>query len=205
MDYCQVVVGALETNCYVVYCPHTLYCAVIDPGAQAKKIIQIIEEKELQPVILINTHAHVDHVGANKDIKDKFAVPLCIHQSDLPLLENSQKSGLRFLLGAKNSPHPDRFLKEGERVEIGQGYLKVIHTPGHSPGSISLLGDGYILSGDTLFNRGVGRTDLPGGSWEELKNSIHRKILTLPGKTVVLPGHGPSTYIGQEKENNPYI
>ncbi|MBS3818172.1 MBL fold metallo-hydrolase [bacterium] len=205
MDYESVVVGALETNCYLVYCPQSLKCAVVDPGAEPKKIFQVVEKKGLQPVILINTHGHVDHVGANRDVKEKFDIPLCIHPSDRSILEKAHQSGLNFLLGTKDSPEPDRLLNEGDHISIGKSELRVIHTPGHSPGSVCLIGDGFVLSGDALFYRGVGRTDLPGGSWKELENSVRNKILTLSEDTRVLPGHGPSTLIGDEKESNPFI
>lgn len=205
MNYESVVVGPLETNCYLVFCSQTLKCAVVDPGAEPKKIFQAIEENNLQPVLLINTHGHVDHVGANKDVKEKYDIPLCIHPSDQTLLKKAHQSGLSFLLGTKNSPPPDRLLNEGDHLPIGKSRLKVIHTPGHSPGSICLLGDGFVLSGDALFFRGVGRTDLPGGSWNDLENSVRNKILTLSEEMIVLPGHGPSTRIGEEKESNPFI
>jgi len=159
MKFELVIVGSLETNCYLVYCPQTLECAVVDPGAEPHKIIHLIIHNKLKPVIILNTHGHVDHIGANQNIKEKYNIPLAIH----------------------------------------------IHTPGHSPGSVSFLGDGFILSGDTLFCGGVGRTDLPGGSWQELEQSIKNKILVLPEETIVLPGHGPSTSVRQEKKSNPFI
>jgi glyoxylase-like metal-dependent hydrolase (beta-lactamase superfamily II) len=205
MKYEMVVVGALETNCYLVYCEETLECAVVDPGADPDKIIQNISELELKPVILINTHGHVDHVGANKDIKEKYDIPLCIHSLDSKLLDNILTSAMGFFLGAKKSPKPDKFLEEGEKISIGKEHLKVIHTPGHSPGSISLSGDGFLLSGDLLFCGGVGRTDLPGGSWSVLEDSIRNKVFRFPDDTIVLPGHGPLTSVGQEKIANPFI
>ncbi|MFP4083244.1 MAG: MBL fold metallo-hydrolase [Candidatus Aminicenantes bacterium] len=205
MEFESVVVGALETNCYVVYCPETLECGVVDPGAEAEKIIRIILRKKLNPVIILNTHGHVDHVGANQDLKDRFNVPLCLHPADRSMLKNILQSDMGFLLGAKESPAPDRDLKDGEEVKIGRSSLRVVHTPGHSPGSVSFLGDGFLLSGDAIFYGGVGRTDLPGGSWQELENSIRSKILTLPPETSILPGHGPFTSVRQEKNWNPFI
>ncbi len=205
MKYETVVVGALETNCYLVYCEDTLECAVIDPGADAAKIIHKIADLGLRPVILINTHGHIDHVGANRDLKEKYDIPLCIHSSDSNMLENILASAIGSLLGAKKSPKPDRYLEEGESVIVGNSHLKVIHTPGHSPGSISLMGDGFLVSGDLLFCGGVGRTDLPGGSWDVLEDSIRNRIFILPDETIVLPGHGPSTSIGQEKMSNMFI
>jgi hydroxyacylglutathione hydrolase len=205
MKHESVIVGALETNCYIVYCQKTLECAVIDPGAEAEKIIRLIAHMGLKPTALINTHGHVDHVGANRDIKDKFDIPLYIHVADAPMLENVLQTELSFFLGAKESPPPDKFLEEGDEIKIGTVTLLVLHTPGHSPGSVSLIGDGILFSGDTLFFGGVGRTDLPGGSWAELERSIREKIFTLPADTLVLTGHGPTTTVGQEMEFNPFI
>jgi len=147
----------------------------------------------------------VDHVGANKPIKDEFDIPLYIHKEDLKLLKSALQSGFGLMIGAKKSPTPDGFIKEGDVLELGESHLKVLHTPGHSPGSISLLGDGFILSGDVLFRGGVGRTDLPGGSWRKLQESIQKRIFTLPPDTLVLPGHGPSTKVSFEKNSNPYL
>jgi hydroxyacylglutathione hydrolase len=205
MKYESVIVGALETNCYLVYCKKTLKCAVIDPGADPEKIFRVIGHKGLKPAILINTHGHVDHIGANQDIKDKFDIPLCIHAADSPMLESVLQSELSFFLGAKESPPADKFLEEGEEIKIGNVSLSVLYTPGHSPGSVSLMGDGILFSGDTLFFGGVGRTDLPGGSWAELERSIREKIFTLPADTLVLTGHGPTTTVGQEMQFNPFI
>lgn len=205
MKYERIVVGALETNCYLVSCEETSECAVVDPGADPEKIIHTIERKKVRPSILINTHGHVDHVGANKDIKEKFAIPLCIHAADSRMLDNVLATAMGLFLGAKKSPKPDRFLEDGDKIQIGKQNLRVIHTPGHSPGSISLAGDGFLLTGDLLFCGGVGRTDLPGGSWSVLEESIRNKIYSFPDATEVLPGHGPTTTIGQEKLSNPFI
>lgn len=205
MEFDSVIVGALETNCYLVYCTESLECAIVDPGAEAQKIFHLITKKSLNPVVLLNTHGHIDHIGANKDIKERFNIPLCIHALDKSMLENVQQLELSFFLGAKESPSPDKHLEDGDMVKLGKSSLQVIHTPGHSPGSVSFLGDGFILSGDTLFYGGVGRADLPGGSWDELERSIKNKILTLPDETIVLPGHGPITSVGQERNLNPFI
>lgn len=201
----SVIVGPLETNCYLVYCPESLDCAVVDPGAEPSKIFRLIAEMGLHPVILLNTHGHIDHIGANRDIKDRFDIPFLIHRLDEPMLKSVLQSELSFFMGAKSSPSPDEYLEDGGQIKIGLSSLKVIHTPGHSPGSVSFLGDGFLLSGDTLFNGGVGRTDLPGGSWSELEKSIRDRILNMPDEMTVLPGHGPSTTVGQEKRFNPFI
>jgi hydroxyacylglutathione hydrolase len=205
MDYEVIVVGALETNCYLVSCKETQECAIVDPAAEADKIFTLIAKKELKPVVILNTHGHIDHIGANKDMKEKFDVPLRIHSLDSHMLGNAQQSELSFFLQARTSPPADSFFKDGEKIKIGKSFLQVLHTPGHSPGSVSFIGDSFVLSGDTLFCGGVGRTDLPGGSWEEMENSLKNKILTLPEEMIVLPGHGPSTFIGQEKSTNPFI
>jgi hydroxyacylglutathione hydrolase len=205
MKYELVIVGALETNCYLVYCEETLECAVVDPGADPDKIIHVINELGLKPAILINTHGHVDHVGANKDIKEKYSIPLCIHSADSKMLDNVLATAMGLILGAKKSPKPDRFLEDGEKIPIGRSHLEVLHTPGHSPGSISLSAGEFLLSGDLLFCGGVGRTDLPGGSWSVLEDSIRNRIFLFPDETVVLPGHGPATSVGQEKMTNPFI
>lgn len=205
MKFELVVVGALETNCYLVYCEETRDCAVIDPGADPEKIIAAVADLELKPVVVLNTHGHVDHIGANSEIVDHYGAPLAMHAADTGMLQVSDYIELSLLLGARNSPPPDRLLADGDEVFFGRTSLRVLHTPGHTPGSIGFLHGGYLFSGDTLFCGGVGRTDLPGGSWKDLERSIRERILTLPGETVVLPGHGPWTTVAQERESNPSL
>jgi glyoxylase-like metal-dependent hydrolase (beta-lactamase superfamily II) len=205
IKYALAVVGPLDTNCYLVYCAETFDCAVIDPGAEAERIFPLILEMELKPSLILNTHGHIDHVGANREIKEKFNIPLWIHKLDNPMLAEVQHSELSFFLGATESPPADRLLQDGDVISIGRTTLRVLHTPGHTPGSVSFEGDGFLFSGDTLFNGGVGRTDLPGGSTKSLEKSIRERILTLPPETIVLPGHGPWTTVGEEKESNPFL
>jgi len=205
MKYELVVVGALETNCYLVYCEETRACAVIDPGAEPEKIISAIADLELKPSIVLNTHGHVDHIGANSDIIQKYSVPLAMHAADTGMLQVSDYIELSLLLGAHNSPAPDRLLADGDEITFGHAALRVIHTPGHTPGSVGFVHGGFLFSGDTLFCGGVGRTDLPGGSWKDLEKSIRERILTLPEETVVLPGHGPWTTVEQERSSNPFL
>lgn len=205
MKYELVVVGALETNCYLVYCEETRACAVIDPGADPDKIISAIADLELKPVIVLNTHGHVDHIGANSDIIQKYAIPLAMHAADTGMLQVSDYIELSLLLGAHNSPRPDRLLAEGDEIAFGNASLRVLHTPGHTPGSVGFVHGGVLFSGDTLFCGGVGRTDLPGGSWKDLEKSIRERILTLPEETIVLPGHGPWTTVEQERSSNPFL
>lgn len=205
MRYKIIILGALETNCFLVYSPETLECAIVDPGSEPEKIFPVIAEEELRPVAIVNTHGHVDHIGANRDMKDKFGVPLLIHPGDKDLLGKVQSLELSLLLGAKDSPPCDRPINDGDTIAVGNGALRVLHTPGHTPGSICLLGDGFLISGDTLFFEGVGRTDLPGGNQRQLERSIRERIMTLPDDTVVLPGHGPLTTIGQERQSNAFL
>lgn len=205
MKYELVVVGALETNCYLVYCEETRACAVIDPGADPGKIYAAVADQELMPVIVLNTHGHVDHIGANSDVVRKYGVPLAMHPAETGMLKVSDYMELSLLLGAKDSPPPERFLADGDEISFGRVSLRVVHLPGHSPGSVGFLAPGVLFSGDTMFCGGVGRTDLPGGSWKELESSIKDRILTLPDETVVLPGHGPWTTVGQEKSSNPFL
>ena len=205
MKYELVIVGALETNCYLVYCEETRACAVIDPGADPEKIISAIADLELKPVIVINTHGHVDHIGGNSDIVQKYRVPLAMHAADTGMLQVSDYIELSLLLGARNSPPPDRLLAEGDEIAVGRLTLRVMHIPGHTAGSVGFVAAGVLFSGDTLFCGGVGRTDLPGGSWKDLEQSIRERILTLPEETIVLPGHGPWTTVEQERDSNPFL
>lgn len=205
MKHELVIVGALETNCYLAYDAKTLDCAIIDPGAEPDKIFPVIARLGLKPALILNTHGHADHVGANLDMKERFDVPLMMHRLDVPVLEAMKDSELSLLLGAKESPPPDKFLEDGEAIAVGRASLAVIHLPGHSPGSVGFHGHGVLFSGDTLFNEGVGRTDLPGGSRRDLERSIRTRLHTLPPKTLVLPGHGPLTTIGREIEVNPTL
>jgi len=202
LEYELVVVGALEANCYLVFSPETRGCAVIDPGAEAEKIFAAVTALGVEPKIILNTHGHIDHTGANKDVKERFDIPLYIHSADAELLRSEEYLELSLMLDAKHSPSPDRLLEDGDQIEVGGFSLRVIHTPGHTPGSVSFYGDGLLFSGDTIFCGGVGRTDLPGGSRKELELSIREKIFVLPERTVVLPGHGPHTTVGDEKAYN---
>lgn len=205
MNFQAVIVGALETNCYLVWCPETKECAVVDPGAEPDRIFLEVSRLGLRPVMILNTHGHLDHIGANKDMKEHYSAPLFIHSADSGLLDAVQLNELRFLLGAKDSPPADGFLDDGQNILVGRSSLRVLHTPGHSPGSVCFLSGHFLLSGDTLFFEGVGRTDLPGGSPRQLEDSIRTKILTLADNLVVLPGHGPHTTIGQERSDNPFL
>jgi len=204
IEYKKISVGSLETNCYVISNKENS-AIIVDPGGEGERIFHFIEEKRLRPLMIINTHGHADHCGANKFLKEKYSIPILIHKDDLKILNSFENKFIFPLMKGETSPEPDKFLKDGDLIEFGETFLRIIHTPGHTPGSISILADGILFSGDLIFSGSVGRTDLSGGSWTQLINSIRSKILTLPDETIILPGHGPSTTVGDERKNNPFI
>ncbi|KPL04612.1 MAG: MBL fold metallo-hydrolase [candidate division Zixibacteria bacterium SM23_73_2] len=198
-------VGELDTNCYILGDEQTKEGAVIDPGGDFDLIAENIEKLNLKIRYIILTHGHVDHVQALTLLKEKTKAKVLIHSEDASILNDPMFNLSQFTGGEGSFADPDLLLKDGDTVEFGKIKLDVIHTPGHTPGSISLYTDNVLFTGDTLFCEGVGRTDLPGASWEKLLNSIKQKLFIKPDVTEVLPGHGPSTTIGWEKENNPWI
>jgi len=198
-------VGLLQTNCYIVGCEDTKEGAIIDPGGDAKRILAEVKRLGLKIKYVINTHGHFDHTLANKEVVKATGASLAIHSADAPLLTKGGGALLFGVLG-KASPPADTSLDEGEVLTLGKIELKVLHTPGHSPGSISLYSEeeSVLFDGDVLFNMGVGRSDLPGGNYSVLMDSI-RKLLALPDETTVYPGHGPATTIGNERRSNPFF
>jgi hydroxyacylglutathione hydrolase len=201
----KLSVGELDTNCYILGDEKTKDGVVIDPGGDFDLIAENIEKLNLKIKYIILTHGHIDHIQALTLLKEKTKAKVLIHSEDASILNDPLFNLSQFTGGEGSFSDPDLLLKEGDRVEFGGIKLEVIHTPGHTPGSISLYTDNVLFTGDTLFCEGVGRTDLPGASWEKLLNSIKQKLFTKPDDTEVLPGHGPSTTIGWEKENNPWI
>ena len=199
-------VGPLACNCYVVGDPATREAIVIDPGGDIQVIVDALVEKELRVTAIVATHAHFDHLVAAKELRDSTAAPFYLHDNDRPLLDWYQESG-RMFLGIDLPPPPevDTNASEGDLITAGSTELEIVHTPGHSPGSISLVGPGVIFSGDTLFAQGVGRTDLPGGDERALVAAITNKLFTFDDATPVYPGHGPSTTVGDEKRLNPFV
>ncbi len=197
-------VGKLFTNCYIVACPQTREAIIIDPGfetiTEAAEIFRYIDGEALKLKFIINTHGHPDHICGNGFVKEKFKAPILIHEGDANMLGTFAAK----FFGFKNSPPADILLKDGDTISFGSLNLKVMHTPGHSPGSISLLGEKEVFTGDTLFAGSIGRTDLPQGSKKEMKNSL-KKLTSLPDFFKVYPGHGPPTTIGEEKTNNPFL
>ena len=181
---------------------------VIDPADDADEIIALAKSKKIAIKTILNTHAHVDHIMGNEEMKRKTGAKIIIHEDDAPLLTQTPRSMLA-MFGGRPSPAADQTVKDGEIIRIGEVSLKVLHTPGHSPGGMCLFGEGVVFTGDTLFVGGLGRTDLPGGSWQVMLQSIRTKLLTLPDETIVYPGHnyGPSakSTIKNERLYNPFL
>ena len=198
-------VGPIMANCFILGCEETLHAAVIDPGDEADRILTSLAESQLTLDYIINTHGHFDHVGANKRLKDTSNAPILIHDLDAPMLNQLAASASAWGLTIENSPPPDRTIDEGDTVSVGNITLTVIHTPGHTPGGVSLKTQGHVFVGDTLFSGSIGRTDFPGGNFETLKASIQGKLFALDDDVQVYTGHGPQTTIGQERRNNPFV
>jgi len=199
-----LVVGSLQTNCYILASKGE--ALVVDPGDEAPRILRYVNDLGAKLKTIVATHTHFDHVLGVSELKTQTGAPFLIHKDDLEILESMQDR-VQMFLGLKVSPPPkvDYFLKDGDSVNFGGETLKVLHTPGHSPGSISLAGNGYVFTGDALFNQSIGRTDLPGGDFETLINSIKDRLFSLDDGTMVYPGHGPETSIGDEKLANPFV
>ncbi len=201
-DLKKITVGALETNCYVIASGER--SLVIDPGDEPNKIAKLLNRNNWKLDYVINTHGHADHIGANHQLK-KLGAQILIHPADAEMLTDPQKNLSQFTGGRLlTGPPADKLLQEGDWSWQGKE-IKIIHTPGHTPGGICLLWGEWLFSGDTLFAGGVGRTDLPGGNMDDLISSIREKLFKLPGTTRVFPGHGPESTIGFEVENNPFI
>ncbi len=200
----------VQENTYVLYNEQN-ECCIIDPGCyfqeERDRLKTDIQKTGLIPVLLLNTHCHLDHVFGNKFIYETWDLPLHIHLREKPVLDFAPQSGQMWQLPFDNYEGPLVYLKEGEFIKIGEEILEIRFTPGHSPGSVSFYHEagGFIIGGDVLFNASIGRTDLPGGDFDTLVNSIQTQFFTLPDDTKVYPGHGPVTTIGFEKMNNPFV
>ncbi len=204
----RLVVTPLEVNCYIIWDEDSLIGAVVDPGGDGYEIINTIESLGITLDYIINTHGHVDHIGANADVKGKFPdAKIVIHKLDLVLLRNALNSFIAPMVGAKMSPDPDVLIDDGDVIYVGSISFRVLHTPGHTPGSICLYSkeERVVFTGDTLFAGSVGRVDLPYSQPDRLIPSIQRKLMVLPDDTLVLPGHGPETTIGRERIANPFV
>ena len=208
MKWEQLPLGPLQTNCYLIINSENS-CLIIDPGEEGSKLINEIEKKNLKPQAILLTHAHFDHIGAVDVIREKYAIPVYIHENEADWLTNPSLNGSTLFFAGQISlkPSGSHLIAGEKKMTIGDFDFEVLETPGHSPGSVSYYfkeGD-FIASGDALFQGSIGRTDLNGGSCRSFINSIHNRLLVLPENTVVLPGHGPTTTIRREMDSNPFL
>ncbi|MBN1179751.1 MAG: MBL fold metallo-hydrolase [Anaerolineae bacterium] len=201
-----VQVGMTATNCYIVGCAETRQGAIIDPGAHPERILKAVEQSGLAIQYVLNTHCHFDHMGANADVVAATGALLALHPGETPILE-ARGGADWFGVPVKASPPPDVLLEAGQVLEVGGLRFEVLHTPGHSPGSVTfyLADAGAAFDGDLVFAMGVGRTDLPGGDWDTLRHSIGEVLFALPDETVLYPGHGPETTVAAEKRNTRWM
>lgn len=197
-------VGPLQANCYIAGCPDTHQALIIDPGGDGDRILSAVEAERLTVAAVVNTHGHFDHVGGNKHIKKATGADLMIHRLDAPLIKHIEQTALAWQMHTDASPEPDRLLEDNDTIMCGNIQFKVIHTPGHTPGGISLYADNAVFVGDTLFAGSIGRSDLPGGSFDTLIQSIQTRLFSLPDEVVVYSGHMNSSTIGREKRTNPF-
>lgn len=201
-------VGPLGCNCSIVGCPETGEAAVIDPGGDADKIVEALTKNGLTVKYLLHTHAHFDHVMGSRAMREKTGAQICLHKEDQWLYDNLAKQCALFGMKADDTLPIDKYLDDEEEIQIGKLKTKVIHTPGHTPGSLCFsveAKESVLFAGDTLFQHSIGRTDLWGGSFDQIINSIRERLFKLDDSTDVIPGHGPNTTIWSERRENPFV
>jgi len=207
MKWERLPLGPLQTNAYILSQPNG-NCLIFDPGDEGERFIHYIEQKGYTPVAILLTHAHFDHIGAVDAVRNRWNIPVYIHDKEKEWLGDPLQNGSHFFVGEGiRVKSADVIIKNEETIEIAGFKLQVMETPGHSPGSVSYYCEEVeaVFSGDALFAGSIGRTDLPGGNYEQLLRSIHDKLLQLPEETIVLSGHGPETTIGREMDSNPFL
>jgi len=200
----KLEVGPFASNCYIVGSESSKEGMIIDPGDEGEKIMKGVKESGLDIKFIVLTHGHIDHIGALKAVKEATGAEVAIHSDGAESLQG-QSSSAMFGFSYPVPYPPDRLLKDGDSIDTDDLHFLVLHTPGHTPGGICLLGQGAVFTGDTLFNYSIGRTDLPGGSYSQLMHNIHTKLMVLPDNTVVYSGHGPDSTIGAERQANPFL
>ena len=200
----KLIVGPLEENTYIIGDEAVKQAIVIDPGDEPDRILEVIRENGLEITAVVCTHAHFDHIGAAGDIKKETGAKILLHKEDLETYALAKDQAAFWGYSVDELPQPDSYIEEGDEIRAGGLKFRVMHTPGHSPGGICLFGEGIVITGDTIFQGSVGRTDFPGGSIEKLRESFKR-LLDLPEETQVLSGHGPETTIGREKTGNFFV
>jgi hydroxyacylglutathione hydrolase len=199
-----------QVNSYLIY-NESGKCIIVDASCYEKSEMEelstFIEERGFKPILLLNTHGHVDHIPGNSYLSKKYSIPIAMHKEDLFLLENAVEHGLFFGFEISKPPDPTMFLAHGETLSLDSEQLEIRHAPGHSPGSVLIYSpnDKFIITGDVIFSGSIGRTDLPGGDYDVLMNSIRKQVLTLPDDTLIYPGHGPYTSVKAEKLRNPFL
>lgn len=201
----RLAVGSLSANCYVVGLKSAGKGMVIDPGGNPEDIYRTVVETGLDILVIVLTHGHSDHIAALYEVQDKTGAEVAIHRDDADFLEGRGSHSSQFGISYRTPHPPDRLLLEGDAIDIGGWRFTVVHTPGHTPGSICLLTADKVFTGDTLFRRGIGTTLMPGSSRHQLIESIQTRLMVLPDSTIVYPGHGRETTIGAERRDNPYV
>ncbi len=201
----RLVVGELSANCYIIGSPKTGQGLVIDPGGDAPQIIRAINESLFRISTIVLTHGHSDHIAALYDIQRHTRAAVAVHGADEDFFHGYGEYSMMFGISYRTPAPPNRLLSDGDSITVGDMEFKVIHTPGHTPGSSCLLTENQVFTGDTLMYRGIGTTLMPGSSRRQLIESIHRRLLVLPDDTLLYPGHGRTTTMGEERRNNPYI
>lgn len=198
--------GPIGTNCFIVSDEAAGRAAVIDPGGEAPRVLAALARRKLTAEAIVVTHAHFDHVGGVRDLVQATGAAFLIGEAELPVLEvAAERALLYFGITMPPPPPPDRLLRDGEALTLAGAPFRVVHTPGHSPGHICLLGEGVAFVGDVVFQGSIGRTDLPGGDHDTLLRAIATHVLTLPDETVLYNGHGPATTVGRERQANPFL
>ncbi|MCT4605403.1 MAG: MBL fold metallo-hydrolase [Marinisporobacter sp.] len=201
----RIQAGVYAVNCYIVVCEDTKKACVIDPGGDADEILNYIEKNQLELDFILLTHAHGDHIGGIPRLKEMKNVPVFLHKEDEGMLMDASKNLSSMMSGPNIGLSPDKLLLDGDIITLGNLKLNIIHTPGHTRGGICIKVLDTLFTGDTLFANSIGRTDLEGGSFEQIIDSIKRKLLVFDDRVKVLPGHGPYSTIGAERIHNPFI